>query len=173
MNEDLIGLDSGDINVLSYDKIKSFTCSKTELEILLMLKDGKNKSYILNNLDISSSRFNAAVTDLSETGVVEVEKKDFFKNEKTENKINSSDLKAKNTDSTKESIDFLVSRFSEAIGPIAEVVAEDEISEMGENREDFPVERFAELVNLLSSQIPRTDKKKEFQKAMMLKLKNL
>ncbi|MGM0417516.1 MAG: hypothetical protein ACQEQS_02225 [Thermodesulfobacteriota bacterium] len=173
MNEDLIELDSNDIKVLSFDKIDSFACSKTELEILLMLKDGKNKSFILNSLDIRADKFNSAVISLFENGVLDIENTEIFKTEKLDEKTVSPDLTEQNNDRTKEAIDFLVSKFFEAIGPIAEVVAEDEITEMGETRKDFPAERFAELVNLLSSQIPRADKKKEFQKAMMLKLKDL
>ncbi|MFP4452476.1 MAG: hypothetical protein ACLFNW_09340 [Desulfobacterales bacterium] len=73
----------------------------------------------------------------------------------------------------KEFFDFLSSQLSRAMGPIAEVVIEDEISQMGEDRKSFPSHRAAELVDLLARQILREERKVAFQQAMVKKLREI
>ena len=68
---------------------------------------------------------------------------------------------------------YLSAELSRAMGPIADVVIEDEISDMGENQARFPVHRAAELVDLLSRQILREERKVAFQQAMVKKLRTL
>ncbi|MFP4686970.1 MAG: hypothetical protein ACLFN5_02550, partial [bacterium] len=59
----------------------------------------------------------------------------------------------------KEFFDFLSSQLSRAMGPIADVVIEDEISRMGEDKKSFPAHRAAELVDVLARQIMREERK--------------
>lgn len=66
---------------------------------------------------------------------------------------------------------FLASQLSIAMGPIAHVVMEDEIFDMGEVPDRFPASRGAELINLLARQIPREEKRFAFQQAMIQRLK--
>jgi len=68
---------------------------------------------------------------------------------------------------------ILSSELSRAMGPIADVVIEDEISEMGEKPNRFPAHRAAELVDVLARQILREERKVAFQQAMVKKLREL
>ncbi|MBS3809597.1 MAG: hypothetical protein KGY38_05545, partial [Desulfobacterales bacterium] len=73
----------------------------------------------------------------------------------------------------KDFFDFLSAQLSRAMGPIADVVIEDEINEMGEDAKQFPAHRAAELVDLLARQILREERKVAFQQAMVKKLREL
>ncbi len=68
---------------------------------------------------------------------------------------------------------YLSSELSRAMGPIADVVIEDEVSEMGEDMARFPAHRAAELVDLLARQILREERKVAFQQAMVKKLRDI
>lgn len=70
----------------------------------------------------------------------------------------------------KELHDFLVTNLQLSMGPIAEVLVEDEMREMGEAPDEFPMERVGSLVNLLARQIPRDEKRIPFQQVMAKKL---
>ncbi len=67
----------------------------------------------------------------------------------------------------------LSAELSRAMGPIADVVIEDEINEMGEDPERFPAHRAAELVDMLARQIPREERKVAFQQAMVKRLREI
>jgi hypothetical protein len=62
---------------------------------------------------------------------------------------------------------------SRAMGPIADVVIEDEIADMGEREDHFPAHRAAELVDVLARQILREERKAAFQQAMVKKLREM
>jgi hypothetical protein len=68
---------------------------------------------------------------------------------------------------------YLSAELARAMGPIADVVIEDEISEMGENQLKFPSHRAAELVDLLARQILREERKVVFQQVMVRKLREV
>ncbi len=68
---------------------------------------------------------------------------------------------------------YLSAELSRAMGPIADVVIEDEVSEMGESQLKFPSHRAAELVDLLARQILREERKVSFQQAMVRKLREI
>ena len=70
-----------------------------------------------------------------------------------------------------EFIDFLISRMFIAIGPLGEMVAKEGLEEMGFDNGNFPASRSAELVNNLSQEIQREDKRMEFKQAMLNKIK--
>lgn len=72
-----------------------------------------------------------------------------------------------------EFFDFLTDRLSIAMGPMAEILIEDEIQEMGVQRNEIPTHMAAELVDTLAREILREEKKVEFQQAMLKKLKNI
>ncbi len=62
---------------------------------------------------------------------------------------------------------------SKAMGPIADVVIEDEIADMGETQDRFPAHRAAELVDVLARQILREERKVAFQQSMVKKLREV
>ena len=67
----------------------------------------------------------------------------------------------------------LSAELSKAMGPIADVVIEDEIADMGEKQERFPAHRAAELVDVLARQILREERKVAFQQSMVKKLREI
>ena len=74
---------------------------------------------------------------------------------------------------TQDFFNTLYTELSKAMGPIADVVIEDEIAEMGQSQERFPVHRAAELVDVLARQILREERKVAFQQSMVKKLREV
>ena len=70
-----------------------------------------------------------------------------------------------------EFINFLNTQLSLAVGPVAEVLIEDEIANMDHNISNFPASRAAELVELLAMPIKREEKKSVFKLSMVNKIK--
>ena len=66
-----------------------------------------------------------------------------------------------------EFISLLRSQLSLAIGPIADVVLEDAFLDLGHSLDQFPAHRTAELIDLLSREIQRDEKRLAFQKRML------
>ena len=56
---------------------------------------------------------------------------------------------------------------SKAIGPMAEILIEEVVSEMQITTPEIPVHQAAELIALLSHEIPDEEKRIEFKKSMM------
>ena len=71
----------------------------------------------------------------------------------------------------KEFIDYLTSQLSRALGPIAELLIEEVVAEMGYSLKQFPSSQAAELVDLLVQEIKRDEKKNPFRKDMVNKIK--
>ena len=72
-----------------------------------------------------------------------------------------------------EFFDFLRYHLSLAVGPIARYIIEDEIQEFGGDLAKVPRHRAAELVDRLSRQIQRQEKKIAFQLVMIDKIKEI
>ncbi len=66
---------------------------------------------------------------------------------------------------------YLVSQLSVAIGPLGGIVVEDGLEDLGFVKTNFPTHRTAELVNLLSREIQREDKRIQFKQVMLKKIK--
>ncbi len=71
-----------------------------------------------------------------------------------------------------EFMDYLVDQLSLAIGPIADVILEDTVEDMGYTPGRFPAHQAAELVDILSREIRREEKKAEFKLNMVKKIKS-
>ena len=67
--------------------------------------------------------------------------------------------------------EFLQRQLSLAIGPIAGVIIEEGIKDMGFNKKNFPSEQAAELVDTLAREIQREEKKTIFKLSMVKKIK--
>ena len=72
----------------------------------------------------------------------------------------------------KDIFDYLVAQLSLAIGPIAEVLIEDEIYMLGHEISQFPGHRVADLVRNLAREIRRKEKKDVFLKMMATKIRD-
>lgn len=66
---------------------------------------------------------------------------------------------------------FLLSQMSIAIGPLASIVIEDSIEILGYKGSSLPTRQAAELINLLSREIPREEKRTPFKQAMLQKIR--
>jgi hypothetical protein len=70
----------------------------------------------------------------------------------------------------KDFFEFLYMQFSLAVGPVAEVLIEDEVQDLGYNLSQFPTQRIAELIDRLSRNIRRQENKNTFTKNMINKI---
>jgi len=68
--------------------------------------------------------------------------------------------------------EFLSQQLHLAVGPIAEVLIEDAVADLGYSLYQFPSHRAAELVELLARQIQRQEKRTAFEQAMVKKLRD-
>ena len=66
---------------------------------------------------------------------------------------------------------FLASELSVAIGPIAHVIIEEAVAELDSDVARFPSRRAAELVDLLSREIQREEKRTIFKRNMLQKIR--
>lgn len=120
---------------------------------VLMALDGKvTLGYVAQKLGISLAEIRPVITKLVSLKLVE----------SIERAVSIAD---------QEFMDFLVAKMSIAIGPLGEIIVEDGLEELGFNRNNFPSLKTAELVNYLSQEIQREDKRIEFKQAMLRKIK--
>lgn len=68
-------------------------------------------------------------------------------------------------------LNFLRLQLSQAVGPIAEILIEDAIADLGHNLSSFPTNQVAELVDLLSKEIQREDKAMTFKQNIVSKIR--
>jgi DNA-binding transcriptional ArsR family regulator len=88
-------------------------------------------------------------------------------------------LQLKIVESVQRQVDVLDSAFLDvldrelalAIGPIAEVVIEDAIADLGQEMDSFPAEQTAELIDYISQEIQREDRKTAFRQNMLQEMK--
>ncbi|GAI97457.1 unnamed protein product [marine sediment metagenome] len=59
------------------------------------------------------------------------------------------------------------------MGPIADVLIEEAVTDLDHSKGEFPRHRAAELVNLLASEIRREEKRIVFQQNMVKKIKEI
>ena len=72
-----------------------------------------------------------------------------------------------------ESLRKLDEELAKALGPIASVIVDEQIAEMGEQRDAFPRNKAAELVEAVSSEIADEGKRVRFQRSMLDVLRGL
>ena len=68
-------------------------------------------------------------------------------------------------------MDTLKRELSLAIGPLAQILIEDAVNDLGQSVTRFPTRRAPELVESLSREIQREDKRSVFKQAMVRKIK--
>jgi hypothetical protein len=67
-------------------------------------------------------------------------------------------------------VEHLTAQLSLAVGPIAGLLLEDEMHDMGFSPEKFPIQRTPELIDRLAREIRRDDKKSAFKKHMVQRM---
>ncbi len=150
---------SGDISALVLKgslkgDLGEFSLDGHMLQVIMQLDGKKNLSSVANLLNIELATMKMVVAKLVELDLVELPRP-------TVSGI------------SKEFIDYMISQLANAMGPIAEVVFEDEIEPFGGDPTKIPKNRAAELITRLANEIPREEKRLEFQQAMVAKLKTI
>ncbi|MDA8404772.1 MAG: hypothetical protein M0Z56_11375 [Desulfobacteraceae bacterium] len=124
------------------------------LRVLMELDGSKNLGQVARSLDINMKQLKLILDRLYKLHLCETAKEAALKLDRT-------------------FFQYLSAELAKAMGPIADVVIEDEIREMNENYSKFPAHRAAELVDLLARQIRREERKVAFQQAMVRKLREI
>ncbi len=69
-------------------------------------------------------------------------------------------------------LEQLTKQLASAIGPLAEIVIDEEIDGLGESRDDFPRDRVPDLVERVSQAIPDDARRLRFQQVMLENIRN-
>ena len=74
---------------------------------------------------------------------------------------------------TRDFFDYLHVQLSLALGPVADVLIEEGVSDLDQSESEFPSHQAAELVDLLAREIRREEKRIVFQQNMVKKIKQI
>ena len=150
---------SGDISTLVLKgsvkgNLGEFSLDSHMLQVLMQLDGKKNLGTVAKSLNIELSTMKMVLNKLVELGLVDKPKPAV-------------------PGISKEFVDYMVAQLANAMGPIAEVVFEDEIEDFGGDPARIPKNRAAELITRLAKEIPREERRLEFQQAMVARLKTI
>ena len=134
------------------DGFFEFKCTSYMLKILMTLDGTSNLATISQKTAISLQNVSEAISQLQNLKLVT----------KTRGGAGYLDESFFN---------FILTHLSVAVGPVAEILIDDAIKDLGHEAESFPTEKTADLVLALSKEIQREDKKLDFQRKMMVRIK--
>ena len=148
---------SGDITTLIFRRAISADSGNVSLDghmlnVLSKLDGRKNFGMISREIGIDMSAMRSVISKLAKLKLIEA----------VEEEIPVLD---------KEFFAFLIGQLSIITGPIAQVMVEDVIREMTHGSSAIPVNRAAELIEMLSRQIPETEKRTSFIQTMLARIK--
>lgn len=122
------------------------------LTVLMALDGKKTLGQVSQKVGISASDIRQAITKLHNMKLVEsIERADCIVDQ--------------------DFMGFLISMMSWAVGPLGEIIVEEGLEELGFNENNFPSQRTGDLVNVLSREIPREEKRLKFKLAMLRKIR--
>ncbi len=131
-----------------------FSLDGQMLSILMELDGEKDMAAISGKLGMDRETVKQSVNSLLKLGIIEL----------SHQKVSSVG---------KEFFQFLYQQFSLAVGPIARILIEDAVQDLGQTLDRFPVNLIAELVDLLARQIRKEEKGVMFRQNMLKKIKEL
>jgi predicted transcriptional regulator len=134
------------------DDIGEFSLDHQMLTVFMELDGKAPLSTVAQKVGLNMSTMREVIAKLMQNGLVE----------KMDKEIVTLD---------KDFFDYLVSHLSLALGPIAQVLIEDEVRNLGHEISGFPGHRVAELVDNLAQDIRRKEKKIVFLKMMAAKIR--
>ena len=134
------------------DDLGDFSLDQKMLTVFMELDGQKNLGAVARKAGLNMSSMREVISKLLQLKLIE----------KVEEKILFLDH---------DFIEYLFGQFSLAVGPIAQVLIEDEIQGLGFTLSQFPTQRVAELVDRLSREIRRDEKKEEFKRNMINKIR--
>ena len=148
---------TGDISSLVYrhvvkNDLQNIALDGQILQVFLYLDGKKNLGQVARSVGMNMTDMRDAIARLIDLDLVETVQRNI-------------------SSPNRDFFDYLNSQLANAIGPIAGVLIEEEIVEMGHSLSQFPRTRVAELVELLAREIQREEKKTLFKKNMLAKIK--
>ncbi len=133
------------------DTPEEFTFSKDMLKIFLQISEDKILAEVAKDADVNPTILKHNITKLMNLSLIEAIGvaidtlgQDFFDTLKTALRL--------------------------AVGPMADVIFEDALVDMEVSISVFPAHMAAQLINILAEEIPREEKRTEFQKTMINKI---
>ncbi len=150
-------LSSGDISALVFkpivkDDLGNFSLDGHMLSVLMALDGKLSLGQVAQRAGLNMANLREAASKLHKLKLIE----------SVERAANIVD---------KDFIDYLIAELSLALGPLAEVIVEDGVEDLGYTLQNFPTQRAAELINLLAQEIQRDQKQSEFKQNMVRKIK--
>jgi hypothetical protein len=148
---------SGDISVLVFrrvgkENLGEFSLDRRMLTVLMELDGKQNLSDVAKKTGLTLGATRDAISKLFQLKLIE-----------------PADVSISMLD--EDFVDYLQAQLSLAIGPLAEVLIEDAVSDMGCQRSQIPSHRAAELIDLLAREIQREDKMLVFKQDMLKKIR--
>jgi DNA-binding Lrp family transcriptional regulator len=150
-------LSSDEISTLVFKRVLSddrgdFSLDRRILAIFMELDGKTNLSAVARRTGLNMSSMREVISKLKELKLIE----------KVEEEIHFLD---------DDFVAYLVTEFSLAVGPVADVLIEDEVHNFGYGLSRFPTQRVAELIEKLSREIRREEKKVAFKRNMINKIR--
>ena len=121
----------------------AFSIDRRTLAILMEFDGCRSVAEIARRLNIDLASISAIVRALSERGLIEPAAE-----------------AAKALDQAV--MNYLTEQLARAVGPLAVVLVEEEIQDLGYKPDGFPIVRLNELIQRLSASIRKEEKKKDF-----------
>jgi hypothetical protein len=150
-------ISSGEISFMVFRRVTrenagEFSLDGQMLSVLMELDGKKNVAVVAKNAGLSMGIIRRVISKLFELNLIEP----------VEMAISRLD---------EDFFDYLKSQLAIAIGPIAEVIIEDVVIDLGHNLLQFPSYRAAELIDLISREIQREEKRNSFKQKMLSKIR--
>jgi hypothetical protein len=148
---------SGDITKMVFrqvikDHVKTISIDSRLLGIFLQLDGKRTVGIVAQKTGLNLGAMREAISALLDMEIIE-------KVGKNESNVDS------------EFLDYLKNQLTKAVGPIADVLIEEEIAAMGYHLSSFPISQVPELIDLLAREIRRDEKKNVFRLNMVSKMK--
>lgn len=151
-------ISSGDITLLIFRRVVRSNMGDVSmdgqmLDVLMELDGKKNLGSIAKKTGISAGNLRDAVSKLLKLNLIEhvAEGPGAF--------IDADFL------------NYMNEQLALAIGPVAEVIIEDAVADMGHRMSQIPTQKIAELIDLLSRDIQRDERKESFKLNMVKRIK--
>ena len=150
-------ISSGEISFMVFRRVTrddagEFSLDGQMLSVLMELDGRKSVAVVAKNAALSMGVMRRVISKLFELNLIEP----------VEEAISRLD---------EDFFDYLKSQLALAIGPIAEVIIEDVVIELGHSLSQFPSHRSAELIDLISREIQREEKRNSFKQNMLNKIR--
>jgi len=149
-------LSSGDISSMIFkplvrEDLGNFSLDRQTLVVFMELDGKTTLGTLAQKAGLNLSTMREVVSSLLQLGLVEKVEKDFVPVDP-------------------DFFDYLAQQLSLAIGPIAQILIEDELYHFGYNPDQFPAHRIKELVDKLADEIRRDEKRSIFIEIMTKKI---